>query len=63
MALGLAGSELAIDATAEFFVTFKSTIDLVGLGLESSPVATTETLALPSKFSSKIEPTITSASG
>ena len=53
----------AIDDTAEFLVICKSTIDLVGFGCESNPVATTETLALPSSLSSKIDPTITSASG
>ena len=38
-------------------------IDFVGRGVVSSPVATTDTLALPSKLSSNIDPTITSASG
>ena len=47
----------------EFLATYKSITAFVGLGVVSSPVATTDTLALPSKLSSKIDPTITSASG
>ena len=42
---------------------FRSTTLFLDLGVVSSPVATTDTLALPSRLSSKIEPTITSASG
>ena len=45
------------------FVTFKSTILLPGLICGPNPVATTDTLILPSILSSKIDPTITSASG
>ena len=47
----------------EFFAICRSTIDFDGFVWGSKPVATTDTLALPSNFSSKIEPTITSASG
>ena len=51
-----------LDITA-LVLTWRSMTDLVGRGVVSRPVATTETLALPSKLSSNIEPTITSASG
>ena len=44
-------------------VTLKSTILRPGLICGPSPVATTDTLILPSILSSKIDPTITSASG
>ena len=52
-----------IDETVELLSTCKSIILFDGLSWGSNPVATTETLALPSRFSSKIDPTITSASG
>ena len=60
----LFGSEWIELLTIDVFVaTWISTTDLPGLECVSKPVATTDTLAVPSNFSSKIEPTITSASG
>ena len=54
---------VAVLTIDEFFAICRSTTDFPGLEWVSSPVATTDTLAVPSNFSSKIEPTITSASG
>ena len=63
LTLGIEDVLLILTWLFMLFVTLRSTILRPGLICGPSPVATTDTLTLPSILSSKIEPTITSASG